>query len=233
MLNPIDYSISKFVTFSTEDTLSQIRSLTKAKLYKKGDTIETRGDKVDHIYLIEDGLVQLGINGVDGSRFNLSRLGPGHTFGETAYFLKNNVMYDANAGSDAIIRKLSGANINHLIATSPIFSKALMAVSAMRVQTTLSHIADTLSLPLEARLAKLILSVSQSIGNKNIILVRQVDFAHSLGVSRVSIGKAIKSLAAKDVIKIGYGKLTILDRPALNSLIKKAERSNLKLYQGS
>lgn len=192
--------------------------------FKKGAVIETRGKPVNHIFLIDEGLVQLGINGIDGSRFNLARLGPGHTFGETAFFLNSNVIYDVNAESDVLLQRISRENIDHLMTHSLSFSKALMAVSCMRVQTILSYIGDTLGMTLLARVAKQILSVSESIDNADIVSLRQVELAHSLGVSRVSIGKALKELAYQNFIKIGYGKLEIISRRGLVDLIRKGER---------
>ena len=224
MLNPIDYSISKFISFADEKTISQIREIAEPKHFKKGAVIETRGESGDHLHLIDQGLVQLGINGIDGSRFNLTRLGPGHTFGETAYFLNQNVMYDANAESDVILQKLSRENIDHLMTHSLVFSKALMAVSCMRVRTILSYIGDTLGMPLQARVAKQILSVSESAHNASVISLRQVDLAHSLGVSRVSIGKAVKALAEQGLIKLGYGKLEILSHRDLVDIVRKGQR---------
>jgi len=224
MLNPIDYSISKFVKFADDDALELIRSVTEQLSFRKGDIIETRGTPLDHIVLIEEGLVQLGINGMDGSTFNLTRLGPGHTFGETAFFLGYNVLHDAYAESDVLLRKLSRSNIDHLMIHSLSFSKALMAVSCMRVQTTLSYIGDKLGMSLQARVAKQILSVSGSVGDANEIILRQVDLAHALGVSRVSIGKMVKELADKHLIKIGYGKLTILSRQGLIDIVRMGGR---------
>lgn len=224
MLNPIDYSISKFITFADEDAITKIREATKAVNFAKGKVIETRGKAVNHFFLIEEGLVQLGINGIDGSRFNLARLGPGHTFGETAFFLNRKVTYDSNAETDVVLRKLSRVVIDDLMTHSLSFSKALMAVSCMRVQTTLAYIGDNLGMSLQARVAKQILSVSESVEKANIISLRQVDLAHSLGVSRVSIGKTLKELSQQNLIKIGYGKLEILSRSGLIESIRKGER---------
>ena len=224
MLNPIDYSISKFTTFTDDSTLAQIQGVAESVNFKKGDPIEIRGKPADHIFLIDEGLVQLGINGIDGSQFNLARLGPGHTFGELCYFLNCNVIYDATAESDVLLQKLSRANIDHLMTSSLRFSKALMAVSCMRIQTMLSYIGDTLGMSLLARVAKQILSVSEGADNADIINLRQVDLAHSLGVSRVSIGKVLKELSGQELILIGYGKLEILSRGGLIETVQRGGR---------
>lgn len=223
-MNPIDYSISKFVKFVDEDAMTMMRDIGSPQKFRKGTVIETRGDPADHIYLIEDGLVQLGINGADGSKFNLTRLDTGHTFGETAFFLKSKVIHDAHAESEVLLRRLSGADVDHLLTHSLSFSKALMAVSCMRLQTTLSYIGDKVGMTLQGRVAKQILSVSKSAGKTDIIKLRQVDLAHALGVSRVSIGKALKELSEYGLIEIGYGNLTILSQGGLVELVRKSRQ---------
>lgn len=94
----------------------------------------------------------------------------------------------------------------------------------MRVQTTLSYIGDKLGMSLQARVAKQILSVSGSVGNADEIILRQVDLAHALGVSRVSIGKTVKELSDQNLIKIGYGKLAILSRQGLIDIVRQGGR---------
>ena len=77
---------------------------------------------------------------------------------------------------------------------------------------------------LQARIAKQILSVSESADDADTISLRQVDLAHSLGVSRVSIGKSLKGLSDQNLIKIGYGKLHLLSRTGLINVIRKGAR---------
>jgi len=225
MLNPIDYSISKFVTFAGTEVSEAIKARAEIRTFKKGAAIENRGEPVDHFYLIEAGLVQLGINGIDGSRFNLTRLGAGHTFGETAFYLGHTVIHDARAISDVTLLRLNRHEIDTLMGESIAFSKALIAVACMRLQTTLSHIGDTIGMPLKARVAKQILSVSAGAGGAATIRLRQVDLAHSLGVSRVSIGKALKELSSSNLIALGYGKIEIKDRIKMTDLVTQGQRN--------
>ena len=224
MINPIDYSVSKFVTFAGDEVLRAIREVAEVRTFKKGDDIENRGDAVDHFYLIEDGLVQLGINGIDGSRFNLTRLGPGHTFGEIAFYLRNHVFHDARATTDVTLLRLDRANIDRLMENSIEFSKALIAVACMRLETTLDHIGDTLGMPLKARVAKRILSVSDGAQSENTVRLKQVELAHSLGVSRVSVGKALKQLKMEGHLSLGYGKIEIINRDKLEALVIHNQR---------
>ena len=169
MLTPLDYSIVKFTTFADTSAVAQVRDLAESVHFEKGAVIESRGKPTDHIYLIDEGMVQLGVKGVDGSQFNLARLGPGHTFGESEIFLNLNVIHDATAESDVVVQKLSRANVDQLKTSSLSFSKALMAVSCIKVQTMLTYIGDTLGMPLLARVAQQTLSVSEGVDNTDLV----------------------------------------------------------------
>lgn len=219
MLQPIDYSISKFATFAGPDVLSDMRRLGRRVPYRKGQQIETRGDPANSFHLIENGLIQLGLDSSDGSRLNITRLGAGHTFGETAFYLNQTVVLNARAKTDAVLLRLNRKAVDQLMDESVDFSKALIAVACMRLQTTLSHIGDSLDLPIKSRVAKQILSVSESAGGANCVTLRQIDLAHSLGVSRVSIGKAIKSLSSENIIVNKYGRIEITNRNDLIQLV--------------
>ena len=129
MFNPIDYSISKFISFLDDKTLAEIHDIAEIIVYSKSSIIETRGDFANYFYLIDQGLVALGIHGEDGSLFNLARLGPGHTFGDTEFFLGHEVIYDASAETDVVLYKLSKENIDLMMTNSLVFSKALVSVA--------------------------------------------------------------------------------------------------------
>lgn len=220
MLNPIDYSISKFSSFVDEETLREIEAHGVALTFKKGEVIGVRGDPADDIYYIVDGLIQIGIDGVDGSRFNLTRLGAGHTFGEMSVLLHQPIVHDIHAISNVSLVRMGRGEIRHLMQSNIAFTEAMLKVAYMRLHTTLSHIGDTLNISLESRVAKLIYSIFES--NKhdeNFINCRQVDLAHGLGVSRVSIGKALKGLVSKKLINLGYGKIDIISVSKLRSFI--------------
>lgn len=202
----------------SSETLDKINMTAQTLRYKQGAAIELRGQAVNHFYLIKQGMMQLGVNRRDRSQFNLVRLNAGHSFGERAFFLGGTAVFDVRAETDVILLKLSRPVIDRLMTESLDFSKAVTMVAYKRLARTLSHIGDVQKLPLDARLAKQILTISKSCQNADVTRVRHIDLAHALAVTRVSIGKTIKELSDKSLIDIGYGKLEILSRQGLTTL---------------
>ena len=222
MTSPIDFSISKFSDFIDDTVLNEFRTVAAKQRLKRGTGIEVRGERARTMYFIEEGLVQLGIESADGSTFNLTRLGSGHTFGEIGIFQEKVVIHDSHAATDVTLLSLSHDQVFELMSRSPAFAKALLRVAYMRLHTTLRYIGDSLNTTLEVRTAKLIWSIHQAIDPaEDTIQCRQVDLAHGLGVSRVSIGKSLKSLAQLGLIKVGYAKIEIISESKLNEFVRE------------
>ena len=100
MPDPIDFSV--LTLSSVLSSSMQEHVLAQAELcdYVAGETIESRGETATHVSWIKNGLVRLGVDGADGSRFNMSLLSEGNSFGELALFLKQTVRHDAKAETD-------------------------------------------------------------------------------------------------------------------------------------
>jgi len=222
MTSPIDFSISKFSDFIDDAVLDEFRAVATKQRLKRGAGIEVRGERARTMYFIEEGLVQLGLESADGSTFNLTRLGPGHTFGEIGIFQEKVVIHDSHAATDVSLLSLSHDQVFEFMSRSPPFGKSLLRVAYMRLHTTLRYIGDSLNTTLEARTAKLIWSIHQATDpTENFIQCRQIDLAHGLGVSRVSIGKSLKSLSQLGLITVGYGKIEIISKSKLIDFIRE------------
>ena len=209
MADPIDFSTTTLASAATPVLLKSIRSAAEEFVYVKGDLIERRDSPASHISLIRSGLVRLGIDGIDGSRFNMSILGEGNTFGEISLFLGESVRHDAHAETDVVLDRLPLMTVNALLKSHSEFSHVMLRVAYARFGAILDYVADTKKQSLETRAAKLILGISKNSSHEKIIECRQVDLAHALNVSRVSIGKALKALDRKGLITLGYGNIAI------------------------
>ena len=215
MLNPIDFAIIKLSDFISPELLVEIETEGEVKAFKKKTTIEMRGDQATNISIVKSGLIRLRLNEADGSRFNLSILGEGSTFGETALFLELPVQFDAYCETDAVLIRLAKENIDNLIASNPGLLGALNKIANARVHTMLNYIGASIRAPLEVRVANFLVLMSRESKDSKTIQCRQVDLAHALGVSRVSMGKTLKKLESDGLIELGYGKIVV---PSLSKL---------------
>lgn len=218
MLNPIDFSIIKIVDMLPDRVLDLVESLAAKQSYKRGQNIERYGGNADRLWIIQSGLVRLGLDGVDGSRFNLSIFGPGSSFGETALFLDLPVQFDALCESDVTLASLDKDQVEKLLVTEPEFMRAALNIAYTRSHTMLNYIGNFLKEPLQVRTALLLTQMLNGENDDHTVYCRQADLAHALGVSRVSVSKALKSLQAQGLIERAYGKILIPSKSKLVSL---------------
>ena len=224
MPDPIDFSVLTLSSVLPTGLHERVFAHAELRDYAAGDIIESRGELATHVSWIDKGMVRLGVDSADGSRFNMSLLSEGNSFGELALFLKQTVRHDAQAETDVKLARISKQGIDKLIATEPEFAQAMLTVAYSRFETMLGYVGDSITYSVEQRAAKLILDISMRSGKSNEIVCRQIDLSHALGVSRVSIGKALKSLSERNLIDVGYGKVRLLSPAGLKQLFdRKAE----------
>jgi CRP-like cAMP-binding protein len=82
----------------------------------------------------------------------------------------------------------------------------------------LEFIAETLSLPVAARLAKLLLGRLDDADG--VLHVRQEEVAVMLGVSRQTLNRHLRALAAQGAIRLAYARIAIVDRAVLRRLAR-------------
>ena len=220
MLDPIDFSILKLSDCVDDELLRLLELRSETAEYGKGTIIERHGEVATHVSLIRSGLVRLQLSEPDGSLFNLSILGVGSTFGETAMFLNLPVQFDAYSETDVTISRITHETVNDFLMSHPQFARALLEIAYARAHTMLKYIGESINTPLDIRVAKFLAMMCHNGEEGDIVHCRQADLAHALGVSRVSMGKSLKALERRGLVKLGYGKIFVSSPAALESLVR-------------
>ena len=196
--------------------------------YPDGALVHARGDRKPGLSVVRSGTVRIGNPGADGSYTTTSILGPGHCFGEFTLFADLPRTHDVVAIGDVVIDQISAPRVMALYDADPKLGWALLCLATRRLHALIEFIEDLRRLPLPVQLAKHLLAMTRqhepATAPASVALV-QDDLASMFGVSRVSIGKALRRLAADGLVEIGYGRLTLPDRPRLAEWL--AERAVL------
>ncbi len=124
--------------------------------------------------------------------------------------------------------------------TAPLFLDALERSAALQAQlklylyVSLSQIAQTAVCNrfhvVEARLARWLL-MTQDRAHADTFYITHVFLAYMLGVRRVGITIAASSLQHRNIISYQRGKITVLDRVALEAVSCQCYRSDQETYQ--
>ena len=185
--------------------------------YKKGAVVHQRGDNKPGLSVVENGTVEVGNTGADGSFLVTSIMGPGQCFGEFTLFAGLPRTHTITAAEASQIHQIPANKVNALLADEPAIAKAFLTLSLLRTHGLLEFFDDFRRLPKAVHIAKFLWSMAETSGNRNIVYCRQQDLAFTFGLSRVSIGKSLKKLQDDGLIELGYGCIHFPDPEKLES----------------
>ena len=188
--------------------------------YADGRLIHARGDEKPGFSLVASGAVRFVKRLADGGELTISVLGPGHSFGEATLFAGSRRAYDAIAIGETVVDQIPKAAMERLLKQEPEIARALLEATTRRLYAALGFLDDLRSLPLTVRTAKLIAGMSASAKDSRHIECRQSDLAFTLGVSRVSVGKALAALKEEGLVALGYGEIGVPDPAKLRNWIE-------------
>lgn len=209
-----------------EPLAARLRAAGVAAIYGDGETIHSRGDARPGLSIVRSGAVRFAIPGVDGSYISTSVLGPGHCFGEATLFAGLPRTHDAVAVGETVIDQIPKSRFDRLLDDEPLLARKFLEMTTERLYAVLDLLDDLRRLPLPVRAAKLIAGMARSARRAGEVECNQADLAFTLGVSRVSIGKALALLAGEGLITLGYGRIGVADRQRLLHWI--ADRSPIQ-----
>lgn len=205
-----------FVAALPSDIRQQFLRHGRSRKFAKGELIQQRGDAGEEFWHILSGSVQIGRYSVDGELNIFALLGPGESFGEQAFLGEFPRLVDAIAGSEAILIQIGDAELEAAIASDPSVARILLKAMAHMVQQAFDLIDAGRNLSTAERVAQALLRLCHE-GDSNVAIpVTQQDLADLVGVSRVSLGKALAKLEASDLIRRRYGRIIVKDWTALH-----------------
>ena len=200
----------------------------QVRRFSDGQMIHIHGDDRAGLSIILDGRVRFGLYGEDGAYIQAGILSEGHCFGEATLFAGIPRAYDADALGETEIVMISKDRFDQFLDATPGFAKALLVSLTSRLYESLEFADDLRTLSREARVGRYLDRALYSARFENdTIPIRQIDLAYALGLSRVSIGKALGNLQDRGVIALGYGEIRILDRDRLARRVRQKETEGI------
>jgi CRP/FNR family cyclic AMP-dependent transcriptional regulator len=207
-----------FVTALPETVRADLLARGQVRSFAKGQIIQQRGDTAREFWYIESGSVQIGRYGVGGRLTLFALLGAGDAFGELAFMGEFPRTVDAIAGSDSILIRIGERELWSLMESDAAVTRLLLKTMALTVQEAFDLIESSRNLSVPQKLAQALLQLSGNQEDGTQVMATQQDLADLVGVSRVSLGKAMTRLQVAGVIEPGYGFVTIRDRAALREM---------------
>ncbi len=176
--------------------------------FKPGQTIFARGDAGTDVYLVVEGCVRLSVISLDGRALSFKHANAGETFGEIAVLDGGTRSADAIALTRVEAMSLPQRQFNSLIEENPRVARAAIAFLCRRLRET-SEQSEAIALhPIEARLARLLLSKctqgETSSGGARVTFelgMSQNELALLIGASRQKVNAALALLEKEGAVK--------------------------------
>lgn len=176
-------------------------------------TLFRKGDPGDSLYGIRRGKVAIETSTADDTRMTLAFLGAGDLFGEIALLDGGGRTADAVATEPTELFALRRADIMALIIREPEIGIKIIEVLCQRLRSMSNQIEQSLTHKLDARIAARLLQLAEDFGD--VVVITQDQLARSVGSTRESVNRQLRSWEQAGVLKIHRGSIALINAGAL------------------
>jgi len=216
----LDFGLSGLRDTLPPDLEDALFSAAVSVTYTDGQLIQARGDTNPTLSIVKSGTVRMGQIGLDGGYTGMAVLGPGQFFGEFTIFGGLPREFDAFAVGPTVVEHINGTRFDRLLDKHRGIRSYFLAFLAQRLHAALSFVDDLRQLPLPARVGKTLHMMHQSDSTSPSIKVTQTELAEMLGVTRVSINKALAELEEEGLLSRAYGQIQIPSSQKLSRWVR-------------
>lgn len=188
----------------------------------RGGVLYRKGSRECNFYGLLRGVVKVSSVGSDGREGILSLVEAGVWFNESSMLDEQTNTHDATALEDIAVLVISPEGFARLLQRLP-FVLGIARLEVQRLRILFGMVEDTMVRDVGARVARRLLLLAHGDATmasqaRARVLVSQDALAMMLGVTRQTLWKEVRVLVKAGVLALGYGRIDILDVPALQRL---------------
>ncbi len=204
--------------------LERIAQVAIPRSFPKGARVFHEGDESDACYVIRDGEVRVTREHSDGRAIALATLGPGELFGELAMLDGGVRSASIEALTDVELLALSAADMRGLLERNGEITAKLVVALTKRLRETNERISRQSFQTVPSRVAGVLFQLVDAEGAEAghdgvTIRMNQADLAQLAGTSRESVSRFLAVLERAGVVRVGRGRVTVLEPPRLRAYI--------------
>ncbi len=204
--------------------LEQVNILFHEHGYGPNETIYFAGDPVKHLMVVADGRVKLMRHSLSGKDVLLDILTPGEFFG--SFSTQSNEVYPdtAEALTQACVLWISIQDFHHILEKHPQVVLKVLDITAARLQAANERVQQLSALPVEGRIANLLLVLSAKFGKPSEVgLLIQVplgrdDVAAMTGTTPETASRVMSQFQKDGLIRTGRQWVAIIDQVSLEGI---------------
>lgn len=175
------------------------------------------GERVEALSIVEQGWLKAVKSVASGREQTITTFGPGATLNDVAVLAGVPAQATVIALEPTTLWRIPGSQLLVLVEQHPSLARALIGNLASRVIYLAGLVEDLALRPVEARLARLILTQAHDGKIERRSWATQAELAAQVGTVPDVLNRALRALADAGLIAVGRRSIRILDRPGLEA----------------
>lgn len=198
--------------------MEELNRITTMSTVSKGRVFYRPEEPGEVMFILKEGRVQLYRISPEGKKLVITTLGPHTLFGEMA--LLGTKMHNtfAEAVDDCLICVMSRPDLERLILNKPQVALRILEITGKRLRQAEERLENMAFKGIPARLASLLLRLSEEQESNVITGLTHQDLAESVGTYRETATQVLNDLKSQGLIEIGRKRITILDVEGLEDV---------------
>lgn len=212
----------------SQEELQRIAQVAVARTFPKGARVFHEGDQSDACYVVRSGEVRVTREHSDGRAIALATLGQGEIVGELAMLDGEVRSASVEALTDIELLAIAAIDMRGLFERNPEITAKLVVALTRRVRETNERVSrqsfQTVPSRVAGVLSQLVAAEDSGSGGSGgsggvTLRMTQADLAQLAGTSRESVSRFLAVLERAAVVRVGRGRVTVLEPSRLHSYI--------------
>jgi CRP/FNR family cyclic AMP-dependent transcriptional regulator len=208
----------------TGDELDQLLTHAHVVHVRHGKAIFLKASPGTGMMAVLKGRVRISAPSIDGREIVFNMIEEGEVFGEIALLDGKDRTADAVAQTDCELLVIERRSFVPFLKNNPEVALRLLAVLCERLRRTTEQVEDMLFLDLPSRLAKKLLNLASTAGERTPAGLRiatrlsQRELGSMVGMSRESINKQLRHWQNDGIVGVDDGFIVLKDEDAMKDL---------------
>lgn len=205
-----------------EELRKQLIAIGSVRRVAPRQTLFERGQPGSGVYCLLEGTVLVMNEAEPGHDSVLGLLDPPAWFGETGLFDDGPHTHTVVSGTESTVLYLPRTLLLRLLDESPQYWRCFSLLLTAKLRLSFFLFDDSVKTPLEVRFARRLLLKAAGMGIRTAyrpsIDIHQKEMAEVMGVGRSSLNPLLGNLAKRGLVRVEYGRITILDLDGIKEL---------------
>ncbi len=197
------------------EAIEAIAALCVSRHLDAEETLFLKGDEGEALYAVRRGRIRIATGNDDGRRLTLNLLGPGDVFGEIALLDGRPRTADAVATEPSELFMLYRRDFLQLLESQPKLAVRFIELLCSRLRWVSERMEESALLPLEARLAQRLVTLSEDYGTD--LDLSQEELAVFVGASRESVNRQLQAWRRQGIVEVARNRIRVLDLARLDA----------------